>query len=165
MENRLFPNNCFHTKTGNYCIRRHLPSKATIPRWRNHGAVTLKQSAGGVNKQIYVLIRLANIRFETPLKLNPEGCDGRSTSMTTWVVKKVKASGQSRMLKINKQRKELQELFHTSEDNALNILLCVTFVKPLIFTGIKRVKTSCSTNVTVCSTVNRLVFMMPWNTE
>ena len=35
----------------------------------------------------------------------------------------------------------MQALFYTSEDHALNPNLCVTFVKPLNFTGIQRVKT------------------------
>jgi len=36
-------------------------------------------------------------------------------------------SGQSGMAKINEQRKGVQELFHKSEDHALNINLCVKF--------------------------------------
>ena len=42
---------------------------------------------------------------------------------------------------INEQRKWEQELFHTREDHAMDINLCVKFVKPFIFTVIQWVKT------------------------
>jgi len=45
------------------------------------------------------------------------------------------------MGKINKERKVVQDLFHTREDHAMNINLCVKFSKPFIFTGIQSIKT------------------------
>jgi len=44
------------------------------------------------------------------------------------------------MGKINENRKSSQEIFHKSDDHPLNINLCVKFDKPLLFTGIQRVK-------------------------
>jgi len=45
------------------------------------------------------------------------------------------------MVKMNERRKDVQELFHTRANRALNINLCVKFVKPFFLRGIQEVKT------------------------
>jgi len=52
------------------------------------------------------------------------------------------------------------------EDDAVNINLGVTFVKPFVFTGIQRVKTGLAykRTVTVQESWTGCLFMMPWST-
>jgi len=49
-----------------------------------------------------------------------------------WWSASSKTNGQGRMEKMNEHRKGVQELYHTSEDYALNINLYVEYVKPCL---------------------------------
>jgi len=56
---------------------------------------------------------------------------------------------QSKSENLKNQRKSVQELFHTRENHALIINLCVKFAKPSIFTGIQTVETGLFNTITV----------------
>jgi len=49
---------------------------------------------------------------------------------TTCVARRGKQTGEAERKKINEHRKRMQESFHTMTEHALNINLCVKFVKP-----------------------------------